>query len=209
MHLTPEQIDRQPFKMSRRAGYDIVQVRDFLREIAAEMRERQLVREHLAQTGDGDAVGEATAKRVIADAEARAAAIIAEAEASAAETAAMSAETAAITNADKKAAEIVAAAEREAESMIDIAETRAEARSAAVLAEAQVRLDQLLVKERDLRRRIDKQPDADGIAIQGVDRSRNGVRTSVDARDRTPVAESEYAFANFMKTTLRDEVHPD
>lgn len=81
MHLTPEQIDRHPFRMARR-GYDIVQVRDFLREIATEMRERQQVRERLAaaesetQVEDGE---------IVSRAQARAAEIIAEAERSAEE----------------------------------------------------------------------------------------------------------------------------
>lgn len=76
MHLTPEQIDRHPFRMARR-GYDIVQVRDFLREIATEMRERQQVRERLAaaesqtQVDDGEIVAraEARAAEILADAE--------------------------------------------------------------------------------------------------------------------------------------------
>ena len=42
----------------RRRGYDIVQVRNFLREIAAEMRSRQEVRERLAENGGDSAVAE-------------------------------------------------------------------------------------------------------------------------------------------------------
>lgn len=38
MHLTPEQIERHPFRMRKR-GYDISQVRELLRDIAAQMRE--------------------------------------------------------------------------------------------------------------------------------------------------------------------------
>ena len=82
MHLTPEQIERQPFKMGRR-GYDIQQVRDFLREIAAEMRARQEVRERLAETGEESAVAEDRAHSIIAEAQATADQIVADAQANA------------------------------------------------------------------------------------------------------------------------------
>ena len=72
MHLTPEQIDRQPFRMTRR-GYDIVEVRDFLREVATEMRERRDVRSRLVSNGETE--GDARAKSIVADAESKAAAI--------------------------------------------------------------------------------------------------------------------------------------
>ena len=193
MHLTPEQIDRQPFKMSRRGGYDIVQVRDFLREIAAEMRERQQVRERLAQNGDGDAAIEAQAKAAIADAEARAAQIVADAELVAGSAAALQA-------ADDKANRMLAAAQTEADAMVDSAETRAEARSAAVLAEAQVRLDELLAQERDLRRKLDREATASAAA------QTSGVTRSIeDGRQHAPVAEQDIALAEFMKSTLRGE----
>ncbi len=76
MHLTPEQIDRHPFRMARR-GYDIVQVRDFLREIATEMRERQQVRERLAEA-EGDA--QVDNGEIVARAQERADQILAKAE---------------------------------------------------------------------------------------------------------------------------------
>ena len=190
MHLTPEQIDRQPFKMSRRGGYDIVQVRDFLREIAAEMRERQQVRERLALHGDGDAAAEAQAKAAILDAEARAAEIIAEAELLAGSAAALAA-------ADAKADRVLAAAQTEADALVDSAETRAEARSASVLAEAQVRLDELLAQERELRRKISKQEHVSGVNTESA--------PATNSSEHAPVAEQDLALAEFMKSTLRAE----
>ena len=226
MHLTPEQIDRQPFKMSRRGGYDIVQVRDFLREIAAEMRERQQVRERLAKNGDDEAKAEEQAKASIRDAKAqadaairtaeaqaetaireadeKAEASIREAEARAAEIIADAEQTAGSAAADAKAQRVLAAAESEAEALVDGAETRARARSASVLAEAQVRLDELLAQERELRRKINRQ--TTGGAMAGTARAQSTAsRPPADARDRAPIAEQDNSFAEFMKSTLRGE----
>ena len=76
MDLTAEQIDRQPFRMRKR-GYDIMQVRNFLREVAQEMRHRD--------TGVGTSPGDAEARadRIVADAETRAQLIVEDAEAAA------------------------------------------------------------------------------------------------------------------------------
>ena len=204
MHLTPEQIDRQPFKMSRRGGYDIVQVRDFLREIAAEMRERQQVRERLAKNGNGDAAVEAQAKAAIEAAEARAAEIIADAELTAGSAAALAAADAKadsmLAAADVKADRMLAAAQTEADAMVDSAETRAQARSASVLAEAQVRLDELLAQERDLRRKIERQTSAGSVIPQT-----EGTSPIATARDHAPVAEQDLALAEFMKSAVRAE----
>lgn len=128
MHLTPEQIDRQPFRMTRR-GYDIVQVRDFLREIASEMRSRQEVRERLAADGEASSVVEDEAHQIL---------------------------VAARLEAEKSAAAIVETAEAEAAGLIETSELAARERSDEVLAAAQARLDQLLEEERVVHARVEK-----------------------------------------------------
>ena len=70
MYLTPDQIDRQPFRMRKR-GYDISQVREFRRQSAQQMREHN---------EDPPAV---TAPSVLARARAEATEIIEQAERSA------------------------------------------------------------------------------------------------------------------------------
>ncbi len=205
MHLTPEQIDRQPFRMTRR-GYDIVQVRDFLREVATEMRERQHVRDRLAEADDGEAAAEEKANAIISSAQGTAAGIMAEAEERAG-----SAE--ALERGRQRAAEIVAEAEAEAEALADGAEERARQRSGVVIAEAQSRLDGLLAEEKQVRERIESQrvaaaPIASASAL-GFDSSSRQSDPLADSRDRGETAKPDTSLADFMKSTLRQEVARD
>lgn len=199
MHLTPEQIDRQPFRMTRR-GYDIVQVRDFLREVATEMRERRTVRDRLAETGDDQAAAEAQAKSIISNAEETAACIVADAEARARSTDAAG-------HGQEQSGEIVANAEAEAKALIEDAEVRARERSGVVIAEAQSRLDELLAQEKDVRRRIDRSGAGPVSAAAAIGAGNNDPR--VDFRDRMEIAGPDTSLADFMKATLRHEVHPE
>jgi DivIVA domain-containing protein len=194
MHLTPEQIDRQPFRMRRR-GYDIVQVRDFLREISAEMRSRQEVRERLAENGGDSAIAEDRAHSIIHEAQAKADAIIAEAEAAAGSVDAL-------LTAEARAVEVVGSAEGLSAQMIEEAEATARSRSDAVLAATQARLDQLLQEERTLDAKLhEMRREIDGPEQHTV---------STDARDVVEVDRvQDSSFAEFVKSTLRDEVHPD
>ncbi len=194
MHLTSEQIDRQPFRMRRR-GYDIVQVRNFLREIAAEMRSRQEVRERLAENGGDSAVAEDRAHSIITEAQAKADAIIAQAEARAGSVDAL-------LTAEARAVEIVGSAEGLAAQMIEESEATARSRSDAVLAATQARLDQLLQEERTLDAKLrEMRGEVDGPEQHAA---------VTDARDVTQADRvSDSSFAEFVKSTLRDEVHPD
>ena len=216
MHLTPEQIDRQPFRMTRR-GYDIVQVRDFLREVASEMRERKHVRDRLADDGDGETAAVEKAKTIIKDAQGSAARIIADAEAEAeavasgAEERAGSAE--ALEQSQQRAAQIVADAEAEAEAVAAGAEERARQRTKVVVGEAQARLDRLLAEEKEVRDRLENQrteaaPIASAASIDLATRS-DDAESFVDSRDRGSSAQPDTSLADFMKATLRQEVTPD
>lgn len=194
MHLTPEQIDRQPFRMTKR-GYDIVEVRNFLREIAAEMRARQQVREELADRGDVDAVLEDRAHSVITEAESRAQEILEDATARAGSVDAL-------LTAENRAAEIVRSAEGVAAQIIEDAETAARERSGEVLSSTQARLDRLLAEERELHARVEAlHEEVDGPALL----------TSVsDARDTRRVeAVPDSALADLLKSTLRETEHFD
>ena len=137
MHLTPEQIERQPFRMQKR-GYDIADVRDFLREISGEMRERQAARQ---RAGELPPSHPDHAADVLADA-----ARIRTADESDAEATKQQAEVA--------AAKIVADAEAQANALIADASSKAESdareRSDVVLTASQSRLEQLLEKELSL-----------------------------------------------------------
>ncbi len=194
MHLTPEQIDRQPFRMTRR-GYDIVQVRNFLREIADEMRARQEVRERLAESGEDTAVAEHQAHQILEEARQEAAAILANAE-----TQAGSAEALAL--ADGRAAEVIAEANAQAEQLAEEAETRARERSDAVISAAQARLDQLLEAEREVSERVEK--------ARAELEPKPAEPILSDSRDVVTIEMvPDTSLADFMKSTLRHEVHPD
>lgn len=194
VHLTPEQIDRQPFRMTKR-GYDIVEVRNFLREIAAEMRARQQVREQLAEGGDVDAVLEDRAHSVITDAESRAQDILEDA-------AARAGSVDALLTAENRAAEIVRSAEGVAAQIIEDAESAARERSGEVLSSTQARLDRLLAEERELHARVETlHEEVDGPAL---------LTPVADARDVHPVeTTSDSALADLLKSTLRDAEHLD
>ena len=194
MHLTPEQIDRQPFRMTRR-GYDIVQVRNFLREIASEMRARQEVRERLAADGEGNAVVEDEAHSILAAAREQAAQIIKDAEAKAGSADALN-------TADERAAQVLADAEAEAALFEERAEQNARERSDAVLSAAQARLDQLLEEERVVHARVE--------AARNEVHEPDPEPVPTDARDVVAIEMvPDTSLADFMKSTLRHEVHPD
>ena len=193
MHLTPEQIDRQPFRMTRR-GYDIVQVRNFLREIADEMRARQEVRERLAADGEVASVVEDQAHRILEDARQNAASIVA-----AAELQAGSAD--ALTNAETSAREIIAEAEAEASELVEGAEDAARQRSDGVLAAAQARLDQLLEEEREVSAKV--------AAARAELEPPTPQPIMSDSRDVITIEMApDNSLADFMKATLRHEVRP-
>lgn len=194
MHLTPEQIDRQPFRMTRR-GYDIVQVRNFLREIADEMRARQEVRERLASEGEDTSVVEDEAYQILERAREDASKILA-----AAETRAGSAEALALANG--RAAEVISEAESQAELLVEEAEQRARERSDSVLSAAQARLDQLLEAEREVSERVEaKRAELEPKPIEPI---------MSDSRDVITIEMvPDTSLADFMKSTLRHEVHPD
>lgn len=182
-----------------RRGYDIQQVRSFLREIATEMRARQEVRERLAQTGEESAVAEDRAHAIIAEAQADADQILAEAEAKAGSVEAL-------LTAESRAKEIVGSAEGVAAQLIEDAEEAARTRSGEVLAATQARLDQLLQEERDLHLRMEEMRAT-------LDGPETEPERSVDARDRvrTPnaAADADSALADLLKSTLRQESQLD
>lgn len=194
VHMTPEQIDRQPFRTTKR-GYDIVQVRNFLREIADEMRERQSVRTQLAANGEDTAVAEHQAHQILEDARKDAAEIIAIAEVRAGSADALD-------TASDRAGEIVAEAEREAATMIEDAEARARQRSDEVISAAQARLDQLLEEEREVSARVEvHRAELEPPAPKPI---------MSDSRDVITVEmPPDTSLADFMKSTLRHEVHPE
>lgn len=194
MHLTPEQIDRQPFRMTRR-GYDIVQVRNFLREIADEMRERQAVREKLASDGEVDAVVEDKAYQLIEDARREADEILTSAKAKAGSVDALE-------SADGEAKQLVADAQAEADALVDGAEVRARERSDEVISAAQARLDQMLEEERQLTKRVE------AMRIELEPPTPKPVLS--DSRDVVSIEMApDNSLAEFMKSTLRHEIKPD
>lgn len=180
--------------MTRR-GYDIVEVRNFLREIASETRARQEVRERLAESGGDTAVAEDRAHSIIAEAQAAADQILADAEAKAGSVDALMA-------AESRALEIVGSAEGVAAQLIEDAEAAARTRSGEVLAVTQARLDQLLEEERELNGRVDVlRAEIDGPEV---------LTESNDARDLITVPSlPNSSIAELLKTTLRDETHLD
>ncbi len=199
VHLTPEQIDRQPFRMRRR-GYDIVQVRGFLREIAEEMRDRQQVRDDLARDGDPRVLAEREAKAIIEDAHKQAEQIVSTDAPDADAAARVDAESI-VADAQGEADVIVAEARTEAEQIVTAGEEQARARADAVLGDAQTRLDALLDEERALQDRVRAlrsevsllDPETVGTAIAGP-------------ADDGPTIVLDDSLASFMKDKLRVEV---
>jgi len=209
MHLTPEQIDRQPFRMRKR-GYDIMQVRNFLREIADEMRARQRVRDQLGTEDDPVAIATAQADEIIAAAEVRAEEIVAEAQAVAGGTDLEAARVEAqsvLDEARTDAAAIRTEAQESAEQLASEAEDAARRRSDEVLRDTQTRLDGLLAQEREVHRRLRTTlDDLQGTIGDPVD---DDVAVDLDELpDAEPVA-ADGSLAEFMKAALRNEVAPD
>jgi vacuolar-type H+-ATPase subunit H len=182
-----------------------MQVRKLLREIGEEVRARQRVRDDLHDEIDPRARAELEAEQIVARAEAAADGIVAEAQAQAAP-------------ADRSADEIVADAHREAERIIEEAEQAARNRTDVVLSEAQMRLDRLLDRERDLTARLRLAEQR--LSELAVGEMTAGGRdllaaTTAIGRDDAEVLElttdekSDESFAAFMKAALRDEVGLD
>jgi len=141
--LSPESLDRHPFRIRKR-GYDIMQVRKLLREIGDEMRARQRVREALGEESDPRARAEQEAEEILTRAEVRADELVTEARSS----------SFGLAMAGSLPEEILAEAREEARRIVDEAEATALERSSAVLAEAQLRLDRLIDRERDVAARL-------------------------------------------------------
>ncbi|MGI9605190.1 MAG: DivIVA domain-containing protein [Acidimicrobiales bacterium] len=189
MHLTPEQIDRQPFRMRRR-GYDMVQVRNFLRDIAEEMRARQDVRDRLVTAGNHTALADNEALAILDDARARADEML-----STARAAVIDGD---LEGAKEQARLILQNAETEASQLVDSAEQTARERSTAVLAETQQRLDQLLAEERELRDRLTSDVPVEAPEEPPPDSYHR-------EKDPTPTGAS---FADAMKSAVRSELDP-
>lgn len=187
MHLTPEQIERQPFRMQKR-GYDLVDVRDFLREIAVEFRAREAAEGSMSATG-ATYVDGSTPSGEAADVLADAARIRSAAESDAASTHQDAREQAELVLAEAEAAryEIIAEAREEAEA-------EAKERSMLVLAASQARLDQLLEQERYLREQVS--------ALEAPAPTANevGDKVVIDLR------ETDTSLADFVKTRVREEM---
>ena len=140
MDLSPEHLDRHPFRIRKR-GYDIMQVRKLLREVGEELRARQQVKDEIGEADDPRAMAEREALEIVARAESRADEIIADAEDNAVRP-------------DSIADEVIAVARAEAVRLIEDAEATARERCDVVIAEAQARLDRLIDQERDLATRL-------------------------------------------------------
>lgn len=105
-----------------------------------------------------------------------------------------------------EAADIVAAARVEAAALLEDAEGRARERADAVIAQYQERLDALLDEERSVRARLDElgeSPSSAGVAGSD-DSDLVDDRDLVNGIDVSP----DSSLADFMKETLRDEMHP-
>lgn len=207
MHLTPEQIDRQPFRMRKR-GYDIMQVRNFLREIADEMRARQRVRDELGTEDDPVAIATAQADEIIAAAEVRAEEIVAAAQEKAEGTdldAARAEAEQLRDDARKDAAAIRTEAQDSAEQLSAEAEENARRRSDEVLRDTQSRLDGLLAQEREVHRRLRVTLDD----LQGTIGDPAAEEPVDEASTEPVVVAADGSLAEFMKAALRNEVAPD
>ena len=209
MHLTPEQIDRQPFRMRKR-GYDIMQVRNFLREVADEMRARQRVRDQLGTQDDPVAIATSQADEIIAAAEVRAEEIVGEAQQRTAGTDLDVARTEAEElreAARRDAIAIRSEAHEAAEQLSEEAEAQARRRSDEVLRETQGRLDGLLRQEREVHRRLRSTLDE----LQGTigDPDADADADVIDLRDGAPLPVADGSLAEFMKAALRNEVASD
>lgn len=106
-----------------------------------------------------------------------------------------------------EAANIIAEAEAEAAALLDDAEGRARERADAVIAQYQERLDALLEEEREIRARLEElggatsSPETSDLAGHELGDDRD----LVNGIDVTP----DSSLADFMKETLRSEMHAD
>lgn len=103
------------------------------------------------------------------------------------------------------AAQIIAAAEAEAAALLEEAERQARERGDVVVSQYQARLDVLLDEERAIRERL---------AELGVPASEQANERSADLVDDRDAMHGidiapDASLADFMKSTLRDEVQPD
>lgn len=205
MDLSPEHLDRHPFRIRRR-GYDIMQVRKLLREIGEEMRARQRVRDELPEETDPVARAEHEAATILARAETRADEILAEARLRSRSPGVAAPEP----------DEIVADARTEATRIIDEAEVVARDRSASVIAEAQLRLDGLIDKERDVAARLrvtelrlrelsDEEITAGGRDLVAQGRSAPGDAAEIIELNASDGTDRD-SLATFMKHAVRGEI---
>lgn len=202
MDLSPEHLDRHPFRIRKR-GYDIMQVRKLLREIGEELRARQRVRDDLAVDASPRATAEREAEEILARAERRADAIVTEAQNPAAGPGGSGSE------------EILAEAREEAARIVEQAEATARERSAVVLAEAQLKLDRLIDRERDVAARLRlseqrlRELSAGEIVAGGRD-LRRATSSPSAASDVVELDESgrpsDDSFADFVKAAVREEI---
>lgn len=205
MDLSPEHLDRHPFRIRRR-GYDIMQVRKLLREIGEELRARQSLRDQLGEDADPRALAEREAAEIVARAEARADRILADASGTPPPV-------------DLEAETLLEDARAQAARIVEDAEAAARERSRVVLADAQVRLDRLIDRERDLtaKLRVTEQRlrELSGGEITAGGRDLGGMESHrAEVIELTPASRSELeresavddSFAEFMKSTLRQEL---
>lgn len=116
-------------------------------------------------------------------------------------------DTDALDAARSEAADIIAAAEAEAAALIEAAEVRSRERADAVIEQYQERLDALLDEERQIRERLAElgASPTSSSATPGDVSDLADDRDLVNGIDVTPDA----SLADFIKMTLRHEVHPD
>lgn len=114
------------------------------------------------------------------------------------------AETDARSAAQLEAAQIIAAAEAEAAALLEDAEKRARERADAVVAQYQERLNGLFEEERAIRARLAE------LGMAPSDRPQGKADDLVDDRDALHGIDvsPDDSLADFMKSTLRNEVRP-
>lgn len=205
MDLSPESLDRHPFRIRKR-GYDIMQVRKLLHEIGEELRARHRVSEDLADDSDPRATAEHEAREILARAERRAEAIVADAQNRASGSAIPG----------SRVEEMLAEAQQEAARIVDEAEVTARERSATVLAEAQLKLDRLIDRERDVaaRLRLSEQRlrELSGGEIVAGGRDLRSASQPSDATDDVIDLDEpgrrrgDDSFADFVKAAVREEI---
>lgn len=103
------------------------------------------------------------------------------------------------------AAQIIAAAEAEAAALLEEAERQARERGDVVVSQYQARLDVLLDEERAIRERLAE------LGVPASEQANEPNADLVDDRDAMHGIDiaPDASLADFMKSTLRDEVQPD